>query len=308
LKEGKIMRSVYVFTLGAVLGLLLSFVLAGCGGSHSKHGPYVNKYLTACYADADGVVFVDINLPEAHYGLLTETSSPQLGQIAVESATYNLGVFEPGTYTFQLELILRDVQLPPRPRLGPGVKNLDGFIETCELVVEGEIVPPEPPDDPDDPPVPDCPPTVVVNLNPEGGIAFVIDGCWSGCEPVFEIEFLGEILTVEGNDPVIVPFDLEPGKYPWEVRLVDGCGNTGLDSGVIVVVGPVPPPPGQDDDDLLPPAWGLHKILVCKDGRNKLLPFSAACNLIRKGKATLGACEGTEAVPAEKLGVDVGED
>ena len=288
------MRSVYLFILGAALGLLVSFGLAGCGG-HGSKGPVGNQYLTGCYADADRVVFVDIELPEGYYGLLVETSSPQLGQIAVDSGTYNLGVFEAGEYSLSLELLLRDAPAPRRSSLGPFVPNLDGVIETCDLLVEGDIeIPEDPPEDPG------CPPNVVVNLNPEGGISFVIDGCWAACDPIFEIEFLGEVFTVDnGNEPTVIPFDLEPGEYPWTVRLSGGCGNTDLDNGLIVVVG-IPEDEEPGDDDLLPPAWGKHKILVCKDGRNKLLPYPAACAMIRQGKATLGACEETKPTPRHK--------
>jgi hypothetical protein len=266
----------------AVAAATVFVFLAGCGGSGS-HAPQGNKYLKACYADADRTVFVDIELPEGYYGLLLETTSPTLGQIAVESATYNLGVFEPGEYTFELELILRD----------DSTKDglLDGVVESCTLVVEPDVPEPdviEPPEPPEPTP---CPPTVVVNINDEGGVLFRIDGCWVECEPVFELTFGGEIFEFVGNDPFLLPLDLKPGAYDFEVKLVDGCGNTSLVSGKIVITGPQDPGP-QPPDGLLPPAWGLHKILVCKDGRNRLMPYPAACNLISQGKATLGACGG----------------
>jgi len=285
------MRSFFLFFLAACFGLVLSLILAGCGGSGSgSHGPKGNQYLVGCSSDADRVVFVEIELPTGYYGLLVETSRHQLGQTAVDSGVYNLGVFEPGTYEFSLELIARDVPAPRQTSFGPVPRSVDGVIETCELLVDGVIG--DPVDD-------DCPPNVVVNVNEEGGIVFVIDGCWSDCEPIFEIEFLGETFVVDGNDTVTIPFDLEPGEYPWSISLAGGCGSTELDDGIIIVVGisededPLPP------DDLLPPAWGRHKILVCKDGRNKLLPYPAACNLIRQGKATLGACEPTRPNPRE---------
>jgi hypothetical protein len=255
--------------------------LAGCGGgTHGRKAPVGNQYLTACYADTDRTVFVDITLPDRYYGLLLETTSPTLGQIAVESATYNLGVFEPGEYTFELELLLRD----------DSDKNgrLDGLVETCTLVIESDV--PEPPEPPEPPP---CPPTVVVNVNDEGGVLFRIDGCWSECEPVIELTFDGEVFNFAGNDPFLLPLDLKPGPYDFEVKLVGGCGNTVLLSGKIVITGPQDPGP-QPPNGLLPPAWGLHKILVCKKGRNRLMPYPAACNLISQGKATLGACEENE--------------
>lgn len=40
-----------------------------------------------------------------------------------------------------------------------------------------------------------------------------------------------------------------------------------------------------------PNRWGHRKVSVCVDGRTRLLPPPAACNLVEQGKATFGVCD-----------------
>lgn len=167
--------------------LLMVMVLSSCDHSTNHGNP---SYIT-CYADETNNIFVDITLPYEYTGIFTETTVLSFGELVPETATYNLGIFEPGEYVFELEL----VRIGPPPS-GAFVQNLDGFVDVCSITIF-ELPPVEPP--PVNPPV---------------------------------------------IDPPLVP----------------------------------------------PPVWGLHKILVCRDGEQKFLPYPAASNLIGQGKATLGTC------------------
>ena len=249
--------------------LAVFFVLSGCKDG-SSDSPNPNLYLLSCYSDVEGTVFVDIDLPPGYYGVLTEATSPSLGQIATVSATYNLGVMVPGTYVFELELILREV---PEEALDI---NLDGLVESCTLTLEGE--------DPGPGPEP-CPPAVIVNVNDESGVLFRIDGCgFEECSPEFALSIAGKVFEFFGLEAFLLPLDLEPGEYPFEIK---GTCDFGSIEGVVVISGEQEP---DCDDEVLPPKWRKHKILVCYKGRNKLVPYWKACKLIRDGKATLGEC------------------
>jgi len=285
----------------AVIFGMVGFFVSGCSNHPSE---YVNQYLVGCAVDDEGAVVLDINLPDGFHALIYQAGVPEFAQLALETGVYNIGILEAGEYEYTLELVqderVGNFIYPPRA--------YDGLIETCIVIVESMDDPIDPPDDPIDPPddpvdPPDDPDTPTVNVNIEGGLTVVITGVDEDCPisvhllcqevaecndipaPPVEEDVCEDQRVLDITEDTVVVFRTDPGVYL--LRVID-CEGIVLYETEVVITGDVDEL--VDEDDFLPPAWGRHKILVCHKGNTKLLPYPAACNLIRKGKATLGAC------------------
>ena len=236
-----------------------------------------------------------MQLPTGFYGLLHWVGEQTGAKIVATNGTYNVGVLRPGFYNFVLELLVTGEFDVSRPEGSPPAFH--GMKEYCTLqVVEFEQPVPDPvPDpipDPVDPPDPVPPYNINVSINlVDGAIVVNVYGIDPSCP--LDIVLMKDWAVIEeyrniidkGIDIIFV--DLEPGHYQVVVYdcngVLYGTGHFSIEDNTVE--------PAVVDDPVLPHAWGLHKILVCKDGKNMLVPYHVADRWVRVGKATLGGCK-----------------
>jgi len=126
------------------------------------------------------------------------------------------------------------------------------------------------------------PPLVNIHID---GCSIVFEGVDPNCPLTLKFGLSWEAIT---EDTVITFFDLPKGNY--DVKVLDCYNNLLFEDDVSVGFSDCedckvdPPYPVH-------PKWKKCKILVCIKGRkSKFLPWEAAVNLVKKGKAKLGPC------------------